>query len=59
MDRGAWQATVLGVVKSCTQLSIHTHTHTHTHTLILNSLGSPYVCVCYSVVSDSLQLYGV
>ena len=28
MDRGAWQATVLGVVKSCTQLNTHTHTHT-------------------------------
>ena len=29
MDRGAWWATVLGVVKSRTQLSTHTHTHTH------------------------------
>jgi len=41
MDRGAWQATVHGVAKSWTRLSIHTpiivmlmrtHTHTHTHT---------------------------
>ena len=36
MDRGAWWATVLGVVKSRTQLS--THTHTHTHTLHLQSV---------------------
>ena len=27
MDRGAWQATVHGVVKSQTQLSTHTRTH--------------------------------
>ena len=26
MDRGAWQATVHGVTKDWTQLSIHTHT---------------------------------
>ena len=32
MGRGVWQATVLGVAKSWTQLSDHTHTHTHTHT---------------------------
>ena len=33
MDRGAWQVTVHGVVKSWTRLSnSHTHTHTHTHT---------------------------
>ena len=30
MGRGVWQATVLGVAKSWTQLSDHTHTHTHT-----------------------------
>ena len=29
MDKGAWQATVHGVIKSRTQLS-NTHTHTHT-----------------------------
>ena len=29
MDRGAWQATVLGVAKSQTRLNTHTHTHTH------------------------------
>ena len=28
MDRGAWQATVLGVAKSQTRLNTHTHTHT-------------------------------
>ena len=32
MDRRAWQATVHGVTKSWTRLSVHTHTHTHTHT---------------------------
>ena len=42
MDRGVWQATVYGVAKNGTQLSMHvgtrarthrhTHTHTHTHT---------------------------
>ena len=31
MDREAWWATVRGVTKSRTQLSMHTHTHTHTH----------------------------
>ena len=32
MDRGAWWATVHGVIKSQTQLSSkHTHTHTHTY----------------------------
>ena len=30
MDRGAWQATVCGVTKSQTWLSVHTQTHTHT-----------------------------
>ena len=30
MDREAWWATVRGVTKSRTQLSMHTHTHTHT-----------------------------
>ena len=30
MDRGAWWATVQGVVKNQIQLSKHTHTHTHT-----------------------------
>ena len=33
MDRGTWQATVLGVAKSQTRL--HTHTHTHTHSKII------------------------
>ena len=34
MDRWAWQATVLGFMKSRTQLGAHTHTHTHTHIYI-------------------------
>ena len=39
MDRGAWHATVLGVAKSQTWLSMraHTHTHTHTHTHFLEN----------------------
>ena len=32
MDRGAWWATVHGVVKSRTQWQDRAHTHTHTHT---------------------------
>ena len=32
IDRRAWQATVHGVAKSQTWLSMHAHTHTHTHT---------------------------
>ena len=32
MDRGNWQATIHGITKSWTRLSLHTHTHTHTHT---------------------------
>ena len=39
MDRGAWRATVCGVAKSRTWLSmcvhVHTHAHTHTHTCTL------------------------
>ena len=59
MDRGAWQATVLGVTKSQTSLSstsicsvcTHTHTHTHTHTIdrlkSQTSLSSTSICsVC-------------
>ena len=32
MDREAWRATVHGVTKSLTGLSVRAHTHTHTHT---------------------------
>ena len=44
MDRGAWQATVLGVTKSQTGLSststrsMHIYTHTHTHTPTIDRL---------------------
>ena len=34
MDRGVWQATVLGATKSQTRKSIHTRTNTHTRTYI-------------------------
>ena len=27
---GLWRATVQGITKNWTQLSVHTHTHTHT-----------------------------
>ena len=46
MARGAWRATVHGVTKSWTQLSMHMHTHTHTcththtHTYISGFLGA-------------------
>ena len=32
MERGAWWATVHGVAKNWTQLSMHARTHMHTHT---------------------------
>ena len=40
VDRGAWRATVHGVTKSLTQLSVcaRIHTPTHTHTCLLGSL---------------------
>ena len=31
MDRGAWWATVYGVAKSWTRLSMHTHSQAHTY----------------------------
>ena len=40
MDRGAWWATVHGVVKSQTRLSDFTHTHTDTHLLPKSNNGS-------------------
>ena len=36
MDRGAWWATVHGITKSQTQLSVHTHTHTQTRSMPQN-----------------------
>ena len=29
MDKGVWQATVCGVTRSWTEVSMHTHTHTY------------------------------
>ena len=45
MERKAWWATVHGVTKSQTLLSMcaHTHTHTHTHTL-LTAVISNFSC---------------
>ena len=31
-DRGAWWASVQGITKNQTRMSVHTHTHTYTHT---------------------------
>ena len=50
MERGVWQATVLGVAKSWTQLSDHTHTHTHTHTG--GGHGNPLQCSCLANPMD-------
>ena len=33
MDRRAWGATVYGIAKNQTQLSMRAHTHIHTHNL--------------------------
>ena len=40
MDRGAWRATVHGVTKCWTQLSVHAHTHTQNawHTLLFQEI---------------------
>ena len=40
-DRGAWQATVHGVTKSWTQLSMYTHTHTYPEALPLEADLAP------------------
>ena len=34
-----WRATLYGVTKSQTRLSIHTHTHTHTQTCLVVTTG--------------------
>ena len=44
MGRGAWRATVHGVTKRQTQLSICTNTHTHTHTHTYYQLASIASC---------------
>ena len=53
MDRGPWQATVHGISKSQTWLSMHTctHTHTHTHTHNLKSTFTNQVGKIQSVPS--------
>ena len=52
MDRGAWWATVQGVAKSWTQLSMHEHTHTHTHTLILSLHEFNYMNIIHMIFSS-------
>ena len=45
MDRGPWLATIHGVTKSQTWLSLHTHKHTHAKlTLSLSSLQPESFC---------------
>ena len=46
MDRGAWQATAHGVVKSRARLSTYAHTHSHKH-IPLKSL--PFLLHKYSL----------
>ena len=55
MDRGAWRATVHGVIKICTELSMHTcvHTHTHTHTIALQC----YVSFCCKTWTSGKYTY--
>ena len=54
MDRGAWQATVHGIAKSWTWLSIHTHTHTNTYNIKFIIL---IISKCISsVVSNALLI---
>ena len=49
MDKGAWPATVCGVIKSQTQLTnSDTHTHTHGHFIFSHSL-----LMCNPIVKES------
>ena len=66
MDRGAWQATALGISKSRTWLSVRasTHTHTHTHTQTVDRLHpfcpppeSPFPLVTTILFSLSVSLF--
>ena len=50
MDRGAWWATVLGVIKSWTHKFGHIKTNTHTYNLyILQNIHLKYAIQCFSV----------
>ena len=42
MDRGAWQATVNGVTKSQTELSVHMCVHARTHTEITKGTNGAF-----------------
>ena len=67
MDRGVWWATVHGVTKSQTQLSmcVHAHTHSlslsHTHTLTHSILSINSYEKCFKVrwgnSGNSVRLY--
>ena len=49
-DRGAWWATVHGVAKSWTRLSLSTHTHTHPshhHDVLIKLLSLTALCFSY------------
>ena len=39
MDRGNWRATIHGITKSWTRLSLHTHTHTHTTQAVITEIA--------------------
>ena len=54
MDRGAWQATVHGVAKTWTRLSMHACTHTYTH-IINGGMASLSYLKAEMIVKCSLQ----
>ena len=64
MDRGAWQATVQGVAKSQTRLSVHSCTHKYTfpptvHKGPLSSASLPTLisCLLYNNHSNRREVY--
>ena len=70
MDRGAWWATIHGVAKSRTTLSVHMCVRTHTHTYLQiwkmrhrEVNGNPLQCYCLENPRDGgawwAAVYGV
>ena len=65
MDRGAWWATVQGVAKSQTRLSVHSCTHKHTFPATvqkgpLSSASLPTLvisCLLYNTHSNRREVY--
>ena len=58
VDRGAWLATVHGVIKCQRQLNTHTHTHTHTHRSP-SSTGVVSSVISHFVGIRTTNLYGM